>query len=118
MTGADCLDRIRRWEVSRRGVARDVGVARIVDGDGVSTIITVTAEVCRVDQARARAIQLGDKRVAKNTVQRRMQRVENGKIGGVGFAGYISITVSVDCDAVSGIVQESAQKSRVDESRA
>src|SRR6185503_13982354 len=118
MTRADCLHRIRGWEVSRRGIARYVGVAGIVDGDCVSSVITVTAEECRVDQGRARTIQLGNERVTQKTVQCRMQRVENGKISGVGFTGYISVTGIIDDDARSSIVQESAQKSRIDESRA
>ena len=83
MTGTVCLDRIRSREVSRRSGAGYVGIPGIVDCDRVSDVRTVTAEICRVDQARAGAIQLGDERVAK-TSQCGMQRVEYRKIRGAG----------------------------------
>src|SRR6185369_2000403 len=114
MTGTVCLNRIRSREVSRRRVAGYVRVAGRVDGNSVSDVDTVTAEVCRVDQGRTGAVQLGDERVAQ-TSQARMQCVEYGKIRGTGLAGYVSIAGVVDSDARSGVGTRAADESRVDE---
>ncbi len=50
-------------EVGRRGLTRDVGVARGIDRDGVALLAAVAAEVSRVDEFVPRGAQLRDERL-------------------------------------------------------
>ncbi len=53
------LGAARHGKVAGRGIARDVGVAAAVQGDGPPAVVAATAQVGAVDQAAARGVQLG-----------------------------------------------------------
>ena len=57
-------DEDREAELARQGLAGDIGVAVSVDRDAVAAIERVVADVTRVQQRRARGVDLGDEGVS------------------------------------------------------
>src|SRR5207302_1007203 len=97
------LKRIADGQVAGIGRARDVGVARAIERDRAADVRARAAEVCRVSESRATAVQLGHKDVAAAASIRLLVGVHQGEVGRARLSGYVRRAAGIDGDGVANV---------------
>ena len=85
----------QRGECRGRSPPGDVRVARGVDRNSKSAIITAASQVSAIDQSVAAGTEFGHKRVHAAAILR-TQRVDGGQVGGNGPSGEIGVAGAID----------------------
>src|ERR1700716_1943591 len=98
-------------EVSRTSETNQRSLSVTVHGDTERVVKTGPTVVGRIDELRSSRGQFGDKAIGRTALVGRLKGSSYWKVGGAGYAGYINVAATIECDVGSGVESGSTEKS-------